>query len=389
MLLVGVSNSMLFVILPYLTRQLGAGEMYIGLIFAASSMLYMFFSPFWGWRSDHFGRRPILLIGILGNGFSLLAMGLVSSWIESGMATAAIALVLLALSRAIYGLVGSSMQPAAQAYIVDRTSRAERTVLLSLLAAGAGLGTALGPPLAAWLGSGFGVPNAMYFLVALSVVFFASVSIGLPEHKKPTARRLSGRALLDMIVDTRLRTLLMIGALSWMGQGIFLQTLLFFLADRLGLTALQALPVSGTILAAGAISVLVMQFGCIPLFRPNPRRLMVVGAGLAASGAMLMIFAASVWIIALAFVLASSGFGLLRPGISSAASLRVFDHEQGGAAGLIGATAGAGFLLAPFTGLALYQFVGPFAPFALLSATLAGAVILAMIQPIDHSNERF
>jgi len=387
MMLVGISNSMLFVVLPYLTRQLGAGEMYIGLIFAGSSLLYMFFSPFWGWRSDVSGRRPVLLIGILGNGFSLLAMGLVSAWIGSGAATAAIALLLLALSRAIYGLVGSSMQPAAQAYIVDRTDRTERTTALSLLAAGAGLGTVIGPPLAAWLSSGFGVANAIYVLVALSVVFFATVSIGLPERRKPMARRLSGSALLDLIVDPRLRILLVIGALSWMGQGVFLQTLLFFLSDRLQATASEVLPISGTILASGAISVLVLQFGLIPVLKPSPKQLMVAGAALAAFGSGLMIFVSSVWVIGLAFLLAASGFGLLRPGISSAASLRVRDHEQGGAAGLIGATAGAGFLLAPFTGLALYQFIGPFAPFALLSVTLSLALLLAIFQPIDQNSD--
>jgi MFS family permease len=383
MVLVGISNSMLFVVLPVLTRQLGAGEMYLGLIFAGSAGLYMFFSPFWGWRSDVSGRRPVLLFGILGNGASLLSMGLVSAWIGHGAATAGVALVFLALSRVIYGTIGSSMQPAAQAYIADRTERAERTAQLSLLAAGAGLGTAMGPPIAAWLSSGFGVPNAMYFLVGLSVLLFAIVSIGLPEHQRPERQTVSGREMLAMTVDSRVRSLLVIGTLSWMAHGVFLQTLLFYVSDRLHLASEQALVVSGIILALGAVGVLFVQFGIIPALKPNPRQLMISGALFAGAGAAMMIIAESRLGIGFAFVLASSGLGLLRPGMASAASLRVNEHEQGGAAGLVTATAGAGFMIAPFTGLALYQFVAPAAAYALLVCAFVLVLFFSLRQPVD------
>ncbi len=387
MVLVGASNSLLFVILPVLIRQLGAGELYMGLIFAGSSVLYMFFSPFWGWLSDRAGRRPVLLFGIIGNGLSLLAMGLVSAWIGSGAATAATALVLLALSRVIYGAIGCAMQPASQAYVADRSARFERTRLLSLLAAGAGLGTAIGPPLAAWLSTGFGVPRAMYFLVGVSVLFFAVIAIAMPEHQKPNRSIVTGKAMFALVVDKRLRVLLLIGTLSWMAHGVFLQTLLFYTSDRLALNAASALPISGTIFALGAIGVLMVQFGFIPLTKPNPRQLMTLGGFCAAVGAGLMILANTVWMIGLAFVLASIGSGLIRPGMSSAASLRVNEHEQGGAAGLVAATAGAGFMLAPFTGLALYQFVGPAATYSLILVSLSCVFVLSLLQPVDHETD--
>ncbi|VAV86647.1 hypothetical protein MNBD_ALPHA06-1675 [hydrothermal vent metagenome] len=375
---------MLFVVLPLLARDLNAGEMYVGLIFAGSAALYMFFSPFWGWRSDRIGRRPVLLLGILGIGGSLLAMGLVSAWIGRGMANAGTALILLALSRAIYGTIGSSLAPVTQAYIADRTSRAERTRLLALLAAGAGLGTALGPPLAAWLSHGFGVANALFMLVAVSALLFAIVAIALPEHQMPAARTVSGRAMIQLALHHKMRSLLVIGTFSWMAQGVFLQTLLFFVSDRLQMLTAQALPIAGIILAAGAMGALFVQFILIPLWRPNPRQLMRLGAFCAALGALLMIFTSNTWMIGTAFVLASSGFGLIRPGMASAASLRVAEHEQGVGAGLVGATAGAGFMLAPFTGLALYQFVGPNATYGLLAIVLAVMFVLSLAQPLDR-----
>jgi MFS family permease len=387
MVLIGMSNSMMFVILPALTRELGAGEMYVGLIFAGSSILYIFFSPFWGWWSDIIGRRPVVLIGVLGNGFFLLAMGLVAAWIVKDSLSASAALVLLALSRAIYGAFGSAVQPASQSYIADRTSRHERTVSLSLLAAGAGVGTAIGPPLAAWISHSFGVPNSMYFLVAISLILFALVAIGMPERKKPSQQTVSGSSLVSLIFDIRLRTLLIIGAIGWMGYGVFLQTLLFVLSDRLGLLVIHAIPLAGIIMAIGALGVLTVQFIIIPILSPSPRALVITGSLSTIFGSAIMVFAGSQWLIGLAFLLASAGFGAIRPGMSGAASLRVGEHEQGAAAGLLGSTAGAGFLLAPFTGLALYQFFGSSVPYLFLCGSLAIVFVMAIFQPADNESD--
>jgi len=387
MVLIGMSNSMMFVILPALTRELGAGEMYVGLIFAGSSILYMFFSSFWGWWSDIIGRRPVVLIGVLGNALFLLSMGFVAAWIVKDSVGASAALVLLALSRAIYGAFGSAVQPASQSYIADRTSRSERTVSLSLLAAGAGVGTAIGPPLAAWISHSFGVPNSMYFLVVVSLILFALVAIGMPERKKPSQQTVSGSSLFSLIFDIRLRSLLVIGAIGWMGYGVFLQTLLFVLSDRLGLLIIHAIPLAGIIMAIGALGVLIVQFIIIPVLSPSPRTLMITGSLSTIFGAAMMAFADSQWLIGLAFLLASAGFGAIRPGMSGAASLRVSEHEQGAAAGLLGSTAGAGFLLAPFTGLAIYQFFGSSAPYLFLCGSLAIVFFMAFFQPTDNEGE--
>ena len=76
-----------------------------------------------------------------------------------------------------------------------------------------------------------------------------------------------------------------------------------------------------------------------------------------------------------AAVASSFGFGLARSGFTAGASLAVEPEEQGRAAGLTTATAGLGFLIAPVTGLWLYQTVMPSAPFQ-LNAVLALAGLL-------------
>jgi MFS family permease len=59
------------------------------------------------------------------------------------------------------------------------------------------------------------------------------------------------------------------------------------------------------------------------------------------------------------YMMNSFGFGLARSGFTAGASLAVEPEEQGRAAGLTTATAGVGFMIAPITGLWLYQTVAP------------------------------
>ncbi len=369
---------MLFVILPMVTRSMGTGEIYVGLIFAGSSLFYMGFSPFWGSLSDHKGRRPILLVGLAGNTLSLAAIALVAGLALSGHLMPVLAMGLFAAARVLYGAIGSAIQPAAQAYIADRTAIHERTRIMSALTAGAGLGTAFGPPLAAWAGALFSVEGFVLILAGISFSVFILIALALPEHRAPTPQKPGSRNLFKLARDHRLLPYLLVGVAGWTAQGVFLQTLLFYLLDRAHLDISRAAMVSGSILAGGAALVFTAQFVLIPFMRLRPRILMIVGLFLTGMGAISMMFSASVWSIGMAFLLTSLGSGLTRPGVVSGASLSVKPEEQGSAAGLATATAGAGFFLAPFTGLALYQFVRPEAAFAAVAVLVLLMALLAL-----------
>ncbi len=378
----GASNSMLFVILPMVTRAMGTGEIYVGLIFAGSSVFYMGFSPFWGSLSDHRGRRPILLIGLAGNTLSLAAIGMVAGLALSGALAPLIAMVFFAAGRLIYGAVGSAIQPAAQAYIADRTALSERTRLMSALTAGAGLGTAFGPPLAAWIGSFFGIESFVFAFAGFSFVVFVLIAIGLPEYRVPVPHTKRPRHLLRLARNPRLWPFLLVGVGGWTVQGVLLQTLLFYLLDKAHMTIEQAALVSGAIFASGAILVFGAQFVLIPVFNLRPRALMLAGVIISGLGAIAMALSMNAIAIAISFLLTSLGFGLARPGMISGVSLTVEPEEQGSAAGLATATAGAGFFLAPFTGLALYQFVSPMAAYGVL------AVLMTLLTILVFSNRR-
>ena len=58
--------SILFPVLAPLGRHLGLGETEIGLTSAAYALAQLLFAPFWGRTSERWGRRPVLIVGVIG-----------------------------------------------------------------------------------------------------------------------------------------------------------------------------------------------------------------------------------------------------------------------------------------------------------------------------------
>lgn len=114
-----------------------------GLLSATYSLMLFVFAPILGSLSDRVGRRPVILISLLGSGLDYLAMALAPS------------LVWLFVTRAINGISGANMS-VASAYIADITPAHKRAGAFGMLGAAFGVGFVLGPlmggALAHWIG---------------------------------------------------------------------------------------------------------------------------------------------------------------------------------------------------------------------------------------------
>ena len=122
---------------------------------------------------------------------------------------------------------------------------------------------------------------------------------------------------------------------------------------------------------AGASATLAAQWGLIPRINASPRKLILWGALVAAAGLTWTMLANDLYGITIGFALASTGFGLTRPGFTGGASLAVPLAEQGGVAGVITAANGISFVAAPAIGMALYA-LDPHIPFAASALLLVG-----------------
>lgn len=158
-------------LLPFYIQSFGAGGTAMGALMATFGVLQFIFAPIWGGLSDRYGRKRILMIGILGNALAQLFFGLSTE------------LWMLFASRALAGILSSATLPTAQAYIGDTTSLRDRGKGMGILGAAMGIGMILGPGLGGLLAKE-SLSTPFFIAAALSTLALLGVAIFLPEPER-------------------------------------------------------------------------------------------------------------------------------------------------------------------------------------------------------------
>ena len=407
MLTIAAGNTALQSVLPALGRSLKVPDSAVAAAFSISALLWVVSAPFWANRSDRHGRRAMILLGLGGFTSSLLLCGIALTAGINGWIGGTAAFVAFIAGRLLYGSFGSAAPPAVQALVAGRTSRAERTRALTLLGSAFGLGTILGPAIAPYLTLGhvgeveIGLAGPAFFGAAFGAVIFVAVRRMLPNDLAPAADPVEGdphgaaiaypsvggqssgasvTAATHVVservgyLDPRIRAWMILGLIMGHAQAMTGQAIGFLVIDRLNLAPVAALQPTGLVLMMGAGSALLVQWGLIPVLKLDPRRLVLVGLVLAAAGCALTGLATSLYGIALAYALASAGFGFVRPGFTAGSSLAVGPAAQGSVAGKVTSVNGASFVLGPSIGVGLYE-----AQHALPYLTAAAALVVLMV----------
>ena len=133
--------------LTYLVKDLASTEgvvqvgLWVGLLMTSYSAAQFLFSPFWGALSDRIGRRPILMIGLVGNTVFFTAFGFSNT-------------LLFALAMRFLAGVFNGNIAVARAYIGDVSTPQQLATRMGLIGAAFGLGFTIGP----FLGGEFSSP---------------------------------------------------------------------------------------------------------------------------------------------------------------------------------------------------------------------------------------
>ncbi len=405
---IGAGNTMLIAaVIPPLTRDLGLPDWMAGAIFSLSALCWSLSSPFWGKRSNTWGRRRVAAIGLAGYSVSMFLLFLASWAAVSDLLTGTFAIfTCLALSRTVFGLVGSGANPAAQAYVADRTSPSERQSEIAFLTSGFSLGTIVGPAFAALLVTTLGILSPMVITGIMAGVMAVLIYRYLPENREPVTDASKVKIIPNEAGLWRSRNVLpyLVYAVSLsLVTGIMTQVFPFIVIDQLDLCPVDTLQASGggkfecgrkvagltgPAFMTSAMAVMISQLVLIPLLKLRNKTLMIVGCVPLTVGATLL-FAAllipagreQIWVIYPILITAQFfigiGQGLARPGFSSGASLAVSPQLQGNVAGLVISANGMGFIITPFVGLAMYQFVSRPLPFFMAAILLIAMALFA------------
>jgi len=374
---IGAGNTMLLAaVLPQLTREMAMPDWMAGAVFSLSALLWSITSPFWGKASNIWGRRRIAAIGLGGYALSMFLIWLTGSLALAGIMTNIIAVfVCLALARSLFGLIGSAANPAAQAYVADRTSKAERQSEIAFLSSGFSVGTVIGPAFAAALAAASGILSPALFTAALAGLMAALIWFRLPETRAPVAdaARIEAEAAgKDLWRAERVLPFLIYAVALSLVTGVLTQVFVFAVMDKLDVTGREAAAYTGPAFTVGAVAVLLAQLVLIPRLHLKNKTLMWAGCVPLLMGAVLMVFANNYAALILSQFLIGLGQGLARPGFSSGASLAVPPQLQGNVAGLVISANGMGYIVTPLFGLFVYEYVNPDLPFVLCALMLLG-----------------
>jgi len=162
-------------ILPYYAQSFGARGLLFGALVGAYSGMQFLATAVLGRLSDRVGRRPILLTTMVINAAGYVLFALAGSY------------VVLFVARLVSGFAGGNIS-AAQAYVADITTPAERSKGMGIVGAAFGLGFIVGPALGG-LAAHYGGHLAPGLVAAgLSLLNFCSAYAILPESLKEEHR---------------------------------------------------------------------------------------------------------------------------------------------------------------------------------------------------------
>jgi DHA1 family tetracycline resistance protein-like MFS transporter len=345
------------------------------LTFVYASMQFLF-APVMGGLSDRFGRRPVILLSVLGLGIDYLFLYFAPTY------------AWLVVGRLIAGIAGASFTPAS-AYISDISTPEKRAQNFGMIGAAFGLGFILGPVIGGifaqfgtrvpfLVASGFSLLN---FLIAL---FFLPESLPADNRRKFEIGRSNPFALVTQIkryplISGLLLALFFIYVASHATQS----TWTYFTMEKFKWSEQMV----GYSLGIVGLSVAIVQGGLIRIIIPKigKSNAVIVGLSLYILSYILYAFASSSYMM-FAIIAPYALAGITMSGIQSLISIQVPNNQQGEMQGLIASIMSISSIIGPLTMTNLFTYFTnanapvyfPGAPFLLGAALCALSLIVCL-----------
>lgn len=357
-------------VLPFYALKLNATPVQVGWILAAFSIAQLISSPVWGRVSDHYGRRPALLIGLTASAIAYTVFGFADT------------LWLFFVSRFVQG-AGGGTTGVAQAYVADTVRPSDRARALGWLSAATSAGVVVGPILGTFA-SRLGTHGPGLIAAALCVINAVFAWYWLPESKAaadpaapPPARRQFWAPALHTVLNPRtpVSRLIWIYGAGMLAFASLTAVLPLFLEAEFDVDERTF----GYFLTYFGILSLVMRVILLgPIVdRVGERWTMRIGCIALIAGFLLYPVTSNLWILALAVMpLVPIGTALLFPSTTSLMSARTPRHDIGVTMGVAQTFGGVARSVAPLLSTKAFQDLGHGWPFVLAAAIVSVVSLL-------------
>lgn len=347
------------------------------------AIMQFVFAPVMGALSDKYGRRPILLMSLLGFGIDYLFLSLAPSigW--------------LFLGRIIAGVTGASFTTAA-AYIADISTNENRAQNFGMIGAAFGLGFILGPTIGGLLGElgdrvPFVVAAGLSLLNALYGYFVLPESLPKENRRKFEWKRANPLgSLLHLRKFPGIGGLIISLILVYIAGHAVQSNWTFFTIEKFGWSK----KLIGISLGMFGLLIALVQAGLIRIVQPRlgNEKSVYIGLAFYTAGMLLFAFANQTWLM-FAFMVPYCLGGIAGPALQAIISGHVPSNEQGELQGALTSLMSATSIVGPplMTNLFAYftrpgapvQFAG--APFLLGAVLFLASTVLAYYT-LKHDN---
>lgn len=347
-------------VMPVVITDADAGAIHLGAMLALYSLASFLMSPFWGGLSDRYGRRPIIMIGLLGFSLSFFLFGIAEG-----------NLFLMYLSRVLGGMFSGAATASAVAYVADITSEEHRTKGMGMVGMSIGLGFIFGPAMGGLL-SKFGnsvpffVSAALSLLTFLFAVKYLSESLTVEKRNRHDAKTSRWSAFTGPLKHLYVLSFFVSFALAGLEA-----TLQYFEMSRFEATPSD---MGVMFLASGIVGALI-QGGVVRRFvkKGDESKMIVIGLLTSAVGFFLLLWSVNLLTASIYLSVFAAGNALIRPCVTSLITQKT-PVGQGVATGLNSSMDSLGRILGPLLGTAVFG-VQESLPF-LIGGTLSFAAVV-------------
>ncbi|MBT2638746.1 MULTISPECIES: MFS transporter [unclassified Bacillus (in: firmicutes)] len=333
MFLVMVGFGIIIPVIPFYAEEIGATPTQLGLLMAVYSLMQFIFAPMWGRISDRIGRKPVIMIGILGLSLSFFLMALSTE------------LWMLFAARIIGGFLSSANMPTVMAYVADITSEEDRGKGMGIIGASVGLGFIFGPAIGGVF-SQSSLSTPFYLAGATSLVTFLFVTFILKESLSAEQRSIQEKEKTSLLkaLSGPLSMLFLLQLFVSLSLSGLEATFAYFAAEKAGLGSVELgyifmiMGLAGAIVQGGLVGKLTKKLG--------EGIVIQLGIIISAAGFGLILLTEGFGTAALFLTIFGIGNGLIRPSVSSLLTKKS-TTGHGGTTGLLSSFDSLGRIIGP------------------------------------------
>ncbi|TCI27737.1 MFS transporter [Exiguobacterium sp. SH3S2] len=352
-------------IIPDYLKMIGEGGTAAGLMISVFAGAQLLMSPIAGKWADVYGRRLMIISGLIGFTISMAVFYLSDN------------LTVLLISRAIGGVGAALLIPAIFAYVADITTLKQRAKGNSYISAAMSLGIVIGPGIGGFVAEfGLKAPLLLSAIVSLVAVISSIILLKEPDREAYVRTNETESLPRQLLSSTRKPYffVLVINLVMAFGLMAYESVLGLFVSETFSATPQEiAVMITGT----GIVSVIVQLFAVdrlVSLF--GEIKVVLIFIMLAALGFLFSLFAGSYAIFFAITLIIFLSTSILRPVLNTLVS-KMADKEQGFAMGMNNAYMSIGNIVGPtLAGIAFdidmrYPFI---MGLALLLVTFSGTL---------------